>query len=214
MRKLGLRDLQYASAGRNRSAPRPTFLHMIHDTDGAEIAEAAAVLPVMFMIILGIFWFGQAFSIYGTITRAAQDGARAAVAPLCVTCSGSNDPSTNAYNAVKSALVAAHLDPNNLQQLTTTPPLCSCGSTTTSCSTGSIACDSSQSNICVQGVQHTSGNLSEGLVQLSPPASNGNGVCGVSVSFRYPFRFWLPFTSLNKQQIWLQAQGQVRAEDQ
>ena len=31
------------------------------DTRGSEIAEAAAVLPVMFMVLLGIFWFGQAF---------------------------------------------------------------------------------------------------------------------------------------------------------
>ena len=44
---------------------------LVRDTRGAEIAEAAAVLPLMFMMLLGIFWFGQAFSIYGTITRAA-----------------------------------------------------------------------------------------------------------------------------------------------
>src|SRR5438045_3302176 len=71
---------------------------LVRDTRGAEIAEAAAVLPVMFMILLGIFWFGQAFSLYGTLTRAAQEGARAAVAPVCATCSAANDPSTNAYN--------------------------------------------------------------------------------------------------------------------
>ena len=35
----------------------------------------------MFMMLLGIFWFGQAFSIYGAITRAAQEGARAGAAP-------------------------------------------------------------------------------------------------------------------------------------
>lgn len=190
-----------------------TITRLARETRGAEVAEAAAVLPVMFMIVLGIFWFGQAFSIYGTITRAAQDGARAAVAPLCATCSGSTDPSTNAFNAVKSALVAAHLDPNNMQQLITTPPLCACGSATTSCAVGSISCDSSQTSICVQGVQHSSGNLTENLIQLAP-ATNGPGVCGVAVSFRYPFRFWLPFTGLNKQLIWLQAQAQVRAEEQ
>lgn len=191
-----------------------TTARLARETGGAEIAEAAAVLPIMFMIILGIFWFGQAFSIYGTITRAAQDGARAAATPLCTTCSGTNDPSTNAYNAVQSALQAAHLDPTKAQQLVTTPPLCPCGSTTNTCSNGATSCDSSQSNICVQGVQHTRGNLTESLIQLAPAGSGSTGVCGVSVSFRYPFRFWLPFTSLNKQQIWLQAQAQVRAETQ
>ena len=70
------------------------------ETRGAEIAEAAAVLPLMFMILLGIFWFGQAFSIYGAITRAAQDGARAGAIPYCVTCS---QPSTIAANAVRNA---------------------------------------------------------------------------------------------------------------
>ncbi len=55
---------------------------LARDTRGAEIAEAAAVLPLMFTMLLGIFWFGQAFSIYGAITRAAQDGARAGAASL------------------------------------------------------------------------------------------------------------------------------------
>jgi hypothetical protein len=192
---------------------RRTVRRLVLGTDGAEIAEAAAVLPIMFMIVIGILWFGQAFSIYGTITRAAQDGARAAVAPLCTTCSGTNDPSTNAYNAVQSALQAAHLDPSKMQQLSVTPPLCVCGTSTPTCSGSTVGCDISQTNICVQGVQHSSGNLTESLVQLAP-ASNGTGVCGVAVSFRYPFSFWLPYTSLNKQLIWLPAQAQVRAETQ
>jgi len=55
---------------------RKMFLRLIAETSGAEIAEAAAVLPLMFMILLGIFWFGQAFSIYGAINRAAHEGAR------------------------------------------------------------------------------------------------------------------------------------------
>ncbi len=67
----------------------PSFRRLAGETRGAEIAEAAAVLPLMFMILLGIFWFGQAFSIYGAITRAAQEGARAGAAPYCATCSGS-----------------------------------------------------------------------------------------------------------------------------
>ena len=66
---------------------RERFLQLfVKDTRGAEIAEAAAVLPLMFMILLGIFWFGQAFSMYGAITRAAQEGARAGAAPPCTTC--------------------------------------------------------------------------------------------------------------------------------
>ena len=186
---------------------------LIQETRGAEIAEAAAVLPIMFMILLGIFWFGQAFSLYGTLTRAAQEGARAAVAPVCATCSAANDPSTNAFTAVQTAMVSAHLDVNQLQQPATIPALCPCSSS--SCSSKAVvACDSGQPNICVQGVDHDKqGNLTENLVQLAPQ-SIGRGVCGVAVSFQYPFTFWLPFTSLNKRQIWLQAQAHVRAENQ
>ena len=62
------------------------------ETGGAEIAEAAAVLPLMFMILLGIFWFGQAFSIYGAVTGAAPEVARAGAAPYCTTCSSPNSP--------------------------------------------------------------------------------------------------------------------------
>src|SRR3954454_4940219 len=82
---------------------------LTRETSGAEIAEAAAVLPLMVMMLLGIFWFGQAFSIYGTITRAAQEGARAAAAPLCTTCGGSANPGVNASAAVQNVLSSAKL---------------------------------------------------------------------------------------------------------
>ncbi len=53
--------------------------------DGAEIAEAALVLPLVFMLLMGIIWFGRAFNIYSTIQQAAQQGAikaaREATAP-------------------------------------------------------------------------------------------------------------------------------------
>src|SRR5579864_262128 len=95
---------------------------------GTEIAEAAAVLPLMFMILLGIFWFGQAFSTYGTITRAAQDGARAGAAPYCTTCTpGATSPDQNAFNAVKASMSAAKLDPTKAQYPSTAPSFNLCG---------------------------------------------------------------------------------------
>jgi len=39
-------------------------------TAGAEIAETAVVLPLLFTVLLGIFFFGRAYNIYGTITQA------------------------------------------------------------------------------------------------------------------------------------------------
>jgi Flp pilus assembly protein TadG len=190
------------------------------DSRGSEIAETAMILPLFFMIFLGIFWFGQGFRIYGTMTRAAREGARAAVAPACTTCAGSNDPSANAWTAVQSAMQAAHVDPTLLQQPTTLPGLCTCSSaaSATSCSGGAVvSCDSSQTNICVQGVTHPNGNSKpavEDNVELSAPGLGGAGECGVSVSFQYPYKFWLPFSSLNNQPVNLRAQAQMRAETQ
>ncbi len=188
--------------------------NLAQDTSASEIAEFAAVLPILLMILIGIFWFGQAFRIYGTITHAAREGARAAVAPLCATCSGTNNASQNAWTAVQSALNAANLNPTQSQQPTVLPPVCPCGagSSATACSgTGTApqpaSCDSSQSNICVQG---TMGQT----VALSTSASGGAGTCGVSVSLQYPYTFWLPFASIGNRTIYLRAQAEMRSESQ
>ncbi|HUA16939.1 MAG TPA: TadE family protein [Verrucomicrobiae bacterium] len=174
------------------------ILPRLAETRGAEIAEAAAVLPLMFMILLGIFWFGQAFSIYGTITRAAQEGARAGAAPACTTCAAGSSASTRAYNAVEAALVVAKLDASNAQY-PPSPSLNACAS-----GGGTVNCDgSASSKVCVQTG-----------IQLSNTSSGATDVCGISVSFQYPFQFWLPFSSLNKQKIWMTASARARMETQ
>jgi Flp pilus assembly protein TadG len=173
------------------------------ETTGAEIAEAAAVLPLMFMILLGIFWFGQAFRLYGTITRAAQDGARAGATPYCTTCGtgSANYVATNAVNAVNSALVASNLNPSAAQCTACGPAINACPNI----ANASNACQTSgTSRVCVQAP-----------VQLSTASTApAAGVCGVAVTFQYPYSFWLPFSSLNKQQIMLTATARVRIETQ
>src|SRR5580704_17532838 len=95
---------------------RRTLRRLALETRAAEIAEAAAVLPLMFMILLGIFWFGQAFRISGAITRAAEDRARAA--PTCSTCApGATSAAANAVAAVNSDLLASKLDPTRIPAL-------------------------------------------------------------------------------------------------
>ena len=168
---------------------------LVVETDATEIAEAAAVLPLMFMMLLGIFWFGQAFSIYGAITRAAQEGARAGAAPYCTTCTGSNSPTTNVTDAVNAVLNAAKLDPSLIRS--SAPSLTACPSTAT------IAGACPANGVCVRYP-----------IQLSNPALGASPVCGILVSLQYPFRFWLPFTSLNKQLIYLTATARVRLETQ
>ena len=91
------------------------------DTRGTEIAEMAVVLPLLFMLLMGIFWFGQAFRVYGTLTQSARAGARAAVAPVCATCAPTTGvgPGQYAQTAVQSAMAAASLNTNQLVQYST-----------------------------------------------------------------------------------------------
>src|SRR5208282_2495622 len=83
----------------------------LRSTNGAEIAEAALVLPLVAMLLFGIIWFGRAFNIYSTIQQAAQQGAITAARDSCATCGTPGLPSA----ATAGAAVAAVLQANNLQ---------------------------------------------------------------------------------------------------
>jgi hypothetical protein len=175
------------------------FSRLIAETTGAEIAEAAAVLPLMFLILIGIFWFGQAFSIYGAINRAAHEGARAGSIAYCVTCTAPNTPqqyALNAVNAVNNALTQSRLDSTQAQFPSTPLTFSACGGG------GGTGCWGVSTNVCAQLP-----------VQLSTTKPGASGPCGISVSFQYPYQFWLPFSSLNKQRIYLHASAQVRMEN-
>jgi Flp pilus assembly protein TadG len=193
------------------------WLGVARDTRGTEIAESAFVLPMLFVVVIGVFWFGQAFRIYGTLTQAARAGARAAVAPACATCATltQTQTDTNAVNTVNAVLAAAHLNGAQLKPEGSTwnrPALCSCGSASSSCGS-SVSCDPSVggSNVCVQS-----------NVQLSYPAISGAaGTCGTSVSmgYQYPIHFTLPCwpypcTSIDLNKITLVGQAQLREETQ
>ena len=173
-----------------------TLRQLARETRGVEIAETAAVLPVLFLIVMGIFWFGQAFRMYGTITRAAQEGARAGVAPGCSTCNGPNTTAqyaANAVAAVNNALTAANLDPTQALAPSPVPGFNACGAPTGCLPVGA-------SNVCVQGP-----------VLFSNSSSGGAGVCGMSVSFRYPFSLHVPFVAPT---IYLPASARVHMETQ
>jgi TadE-like protein len=96
------------------------WARLVCDTAGAEIAEAAFVLPLVFMLIFGIMWFGRALNIYSTLNRAAEAGAQAAATSSCATCTGTPpDVQTTVVNPI---LLAAHLDPNQAIFTMITPP--------------------------------------------------------------------------------------------
>jgi Flp pilus assembly protein TadG len=184
------------------------WARVARDTNGAELAESAAILPLLFMVLMAIFWFGQAYRIYGTLTHATRAGARAAVAPVCTTCSAGVGAAKNAQAALENALQAASLDKNQLLTTSswTAPTLCLCGnaSANSSC-TAQATCDGSVTEACVQ--------LN---VQLSFPSQGGMGTCGTSVSarYKYPYHFHIPLTTLDLGNISLPGQAEMRAETQ
>jgi hypothetical protein len=179
---------------------------LVSGTTGSEIAEAALVLPIFFMLMLGIYWFGRAFNVYATINHAAREGARVAVAQTCATCTGglgpNGQPSPDTIaTQIKQSLQASSLDPTQVSHLTgITRPACNPGSPAVSCSV-----PVADPHVCVYY-----------NVQLQPaaslPAGSGALACGVSVQFQYPYQFFLPFTSINMQKIMLNAGVQMTGE--
>ncbi len=173
----------------------PILREILRDTKGAEIAETAVVLPVLFMVLLGIFYFGRAYNIYGTINQAAMQGARASVAPSCSTCGNTPVPADQILaNYVLPTLQASKLDPAQVQRLAAPPLACACVSG--ACGVG---CDPLASSICVQ--RNIILNTTAGAHQE----------CGTRVSFQYPYNFNLPFNAFSLQ---MKAAAQMRTEDQ
>lgn len=170
------------------------IVRKLASTDGAEIAEAALVLPLVFMFLLGIVWFGRAFNIYSTITQAAQQGAIIAARSSCATCG--NAPTTDATvtGAVGAVMQSSNLDPTQIKLsnpgLPACPPPAPAGGACTATINNITICRNVQLNSATQPLQ-----------------------CGSVVSFQYPFTFYLPFTSLNMQPVILSAQAQSRMEN-
>jgi Flp pilus assembly protein TadG len=77
---------------------------------GAELVEMAFVLPILLTLLIGVFWAARAYNIYETITRAAREGARVAVAPACSACGGAVPGVGTVENAVLNSLAASSMD--------------------------------------------------------------------------------------------------------
>lgn len=179
------------------------IVHRLRSSDGAEIAEAAVVLPLVFMFLLGIAWFGRAFNIYSTIQQAAQQGAIVAARSNCATCT----PAANgAVAQITAVLLSSNLTPSQVQ-LPLTPPNCAIGQPCTPCpppfppASNTGPCSPLSSMYVCQNVI------------LNPAAAGQPTQCGSVVSFQYPFTFYLPFTSLNMSKLTMTAQAQSRMED-
>lgn len=160
---------------------------VVGDDRASEIAEAALVLPIAFMVLLGIYWFGRAFDIYATINHAAREAARAQVAQTCGSCGNTTQPLSTTAGIATAALQASGIDPGQIQ-FYSPGGLTSCSGQPATCSTNSSI------TFCSQ-------------VQLTTAP-----VCGVVVSFEYPYQMSLPFTSLNMTTINMKADVQMQGE--
>ena len=201
VKQRGFCNMRYAGGEKqDRACPYPrTLLRRAHirlftkwkDETGAELFEAALVLPLLLTLLLGIFWLGRAYNIYETITRAAREGARYAVLPSCATCSPMNqmsevytaagtpsspacigNPTYEFTNYVAPALSASALDPQKVI------------------------------NYCQQAVV---------MNATSPSAAQQ---CGIQVSFEYPVQLVIPFTSVSATTIDIPTSVTMRMENQ
>jgi hypothetical protein len=177
---------------------------LLRERTGSEIAEAAVILPLLFMLLLSIYWFGRAFSIHSTINHAAREASLTAAAPACANCTASCAWASSALpcdatvvDVVSQDLIAAHVDPNQMQPFTPTPapPPCPGVSPEGMCATAS------------------GGNFTICRNVVLDQNSSSPQACGVIISFQYPYQFALPFTSLNNQRILLKAQAETGGEN-
>jgi len=154
----------------------------IERDSGQEIAEAALVLPILFLILLAIFWFGRAFNIASTIERAAKHGIQTFDRPTCAVCGNSFSTDAQIVDSVNSALEDDHLQPANVTAYS--PP---------------FACNAAPTCTTIQGVEICRNvPLTCGTANCqSPPAACGSGAAlGVRVSFGYQFTSPLPIANL------------------
>ncbi len=174
----------------------------LHDDSGQELVEAAIVLPIVFLILFGIFWFGRAFNITGTLERAARAGLQSATHSTCVSCCAScaNTPPTNGaiMTSINNVLQADHLQPANITSYS--PPYACTGASP------SPVCIALANNaqVCTS-VPLTCG----GVACQSPPVACGtNPSLGTRISFAYQFDAPLPFVDLHALTISASAQSE------
>jgi hypothetical protein len=180
---------------------------LARNTDAAEIAELAMVLPVMFLTFLGIFWMGRAYNIYATINQAAREGARVAAATSCATCGNYTGCGTGyacdtaVVQAVTNSLQADHLALGSVQL-----PAPALAPTFCPAALLPSTCTNTASNITVcRNVSLT-------------PAGVTPQECGVIVAFEYEMFSTLPLVNgspglQNKlQDLKIRGQAQMRVE--
>jgi Flp pilus assembly protein TadG len=174
---------------------------------GAELVEAAIVIPLLLMLLLGIFWMGRAYNVYETITRAAREGARYAVLPSCASCTPANVTTETYTSAGTSTSQACVSNPTSNPGLPTAYnsssfPTYECAYYVAPSLAASDLDPTKMKNYCQQAV----------VVNPTSPAAAQQ--CGIQVSFKYPIQLLIPFTSVNATTINIPTSVTMRMENQ
>lgn len=151
---------------------------------GQEILEAAIVLPILFLILLAIFWFGRAFNISSTLNRAARQGIQTASQYTCAECGNSPQGAPQIFASIINTLQADHLYSANL--VSYTPPFSCVATPPPNCTTYQNI------QICT-GVPLTCGTAS---CEQPPVACGANPALGVRLTFGYQYNWALNLANL------------------
>jgi Flp pilus assembly protein TadG len=109
-RKPARRSNEQSAVGPNRVGPE---LRLLRDTSGAALIEFAVALPLLVVLVVGIFDFGGAFNLKQELNNAAREGARFGAAQPSNDISAANltPPSVDAIRfLVDSYLQTAHIN--------------------------------------------------------------------------------------------------------
>ena len=177
------------------------FRQFARDESGSEVAEAAIVLPILFLFLFGILWFGRAFNVYTTISDAAREGSETAARPTCASCAAAACVYAGTTFPCDATVETTVLNTLQTANLSTTSIVAYQPANLLSCVnlTSSPPCDTTASNVTICR-----------SVLMSPAVGNYTPQCGMLVSFQYTLPVTLPFTTINMQQITLTAEGQTR----
>lgn len=166
---------------------------------GAEILEAALVLPILFFVAFAMIWLGLAFNVASSIHRAARQAVRNSASHSCALCGNALVADSQIVGNVTSTLEAAHL---RVAKVMPYSPSFACQVTPVP------SCATTQNVEVCRGVPLSCG----GATCQSPPAQCGAvPELGTRVSFAYEFDSPVPIGAFRS--ITIRASAQTPGED-
>ena len=165
---------------------------------GAELVEFGLILPLLLMLLLGMFWMARAYNVYQTITRAAREGARYAVLPSCASCGNTMVDTYSTLGTIASPACLAN--PTNVLTNYVLPSL-----------------HASSLGDPTSGTQVPGGSYCQEAIVMNTATTKTDSTvqqCGVQVNITYPLPITIPFTPLKAATLNISTEVQMRMENQ